>query len=83
MHATVTLQRASGSLPDSESLSTLKFAHRAKAIRNSAYVNEDGDQRTLLRKYERELRRLRQELQRRSQHVVDKRHLLEVSMDGC
>ena len=61
-----------------ESLSTLKFAHRAKSIRNSAYVNEDGDQRTLLRKYERELRRLRQELQKRSQHVVDKRHLLEV-----
>lgn len=34
----------------SESLSTLKFANRAKNIRNSAVVNEDLDQRTLLRK---------------------------------
>lgn len=49
-----------------ESLSTLKFANRAKNIRNVATVNEDVDQRTLLKKYERELRRLRQELAQRS-----------------
>jgi len=41
-------------------------------------VNEDLDQRTLLRKYERELRKLRAELQRRSKELVDKRRLLEV-----
>jgi hypothetical protein len=41
-------------------------------------VNEDADQRTLLRKYERELRRLRAELTRRNKELVDKRHLLEV-----
>jgi kinesin family protein 3/17 len=61
-----------------ESLSTLKFANRAKNIRNQAVVNEDLDQRTLLRKYERELKRLRAELQRRNRELVDKRHLLEV-----
>ena len=62
-----------------ESLSTLKFANRAKNIRNAARVNEDVDQRTLLRKYERELRRLRAELQQRQRELVDKRHLLEVN----
>ncbi|GFR42886.1 hypothetical protein Agub_g3878, partial [Astrephomene gubernaculifera] len=59
-----------------ESLSTLKFANRAKNIQNEAHVNEDLDQRTMLRKYERELRRLRDELARRSRNVVDKRALL-------
>ena len=54
-----------------ESLSTLKFANRAKNIRNSASVNEDVDQRTLLRKYERELRRLRGELQQRQCLLLD------------
>ena len=63
---------------NAESLSTLKFANRAKNIRNAARVNEDVDQRTLLRKYERELRRLRAELQQRQRELVDKRHLLEV-----
>lgn len=61
-----------------ESLSTLKFANRAKNIRNVATVNEDVDQRTLLKKYERELRRLRQELAQRSKDLVDKRRLLEL-----
>ena len=65
---------------DAESLSTLKFANRAKNIRNAARVNEDVDQRTLLRKYERELRRLRAELQQRQRELVDKRHLLEVCL---
>ena len=61
-----------------ESLSTLKFASRAKNVRNLASVNEDVDQVTLLRKYEAELRRLRGELQQRQALVVDKRHLLQV-----
>jgi kinesin family protein 3/17 len=47
-----------------ESLSTLKFANRAKSIRNEARVNEDLDQKSLLRRYERELKKLRQELDR-------------------
>lgn len=62
----------------SESLSTLKFATRAKKIRNKAKINEDVDQRALLRKYEQELRRLRAELEAKSKNVVDKGKLLEV-----
>ena len=61
-----------------ESLSTLKFANRAKNIKNEARVNEDLDQKSLLRKYERELRRLRAELEAKSKNVVDKRRLLEL-----
>lgn len=61
-----------------ESLSTLKFANRAKSIKNAARLNEDVDQRTLLRKYERELRRLRAELLARQASLVDSRRLLAV-----
>ena len=61
-----------------ESLSTLKFANRAKNIKNEAKINEDLDQKSLLRKYERELKRLRAELEERSRNVVDKRRLLEL-----
>lgn len=61
-----------------ESLSTLKFANRAKHIKNEARVNEDLDQKSLLRKYERELNRLRSELDKRTKNVVDKRRMLEL-----
>merc|ERR1719362_67633 len=62
-----------------ESLSTLKFAHRAKSIRNSPQVNEDIDKGALLRRYEAELKRLRTELRERSRGVdVDRRQLLEL-----
>eukprot|EP00892_Ulva_mutabilis_P011777 jgi/Ulvmu1/8972/UM005_0063.1 len=61
-----------------EGVSTLKFANRAKTIRNRAEVNEDADHRTLLRKYEKELKQLRSELHRRSEQLVDKRHLLHL-----
>jgi len=61
-----------------ESLSTLKFAHRAKCVRNAPRVNEDVDHATLLRKYEKELRRLRTELQQRSKDLVDRRLVLQI-----
>ena len=61
-----------------ESLSTLKFAHRAKCVKNAPRVNEDLDHAALLRKYERELRRLRAELQQRSKDLVDKRVVLQL-----
>jgi hypothetical protein len=61
-----------------ESLSTLKFAHRAKCVRNAPRVNEDVDHATLLRKYEKELRRLRAELQQRSKDLVDRRLVLQI-----
>lgn len=63
-----------------ESVSTLKFANRAKKIKNAAVVNEDLDQRALLRKYERELKILRSELKQRNADLVDKRRLLEVKI---
>ncbi len=62
----------------SESLSTLKFATRAKKIKNEARINEDVDQRALLRKYELELKKLREELEQRSQNVVDKESVLRL-----
>ncbi|KAL0485807.1 kinesin-II subunit KRP95 [Acrasis kona] len=62
----------------SESLSTLKFAYRAKSIKNEAQVNEDLDHKMLLRKYERELKQLRLELEKKSRNVVDKKRLLEL-----
>lgn len=51
-----------------ETQSTLKFATRAKKIKNEARINEDIDQRTLLRKYEVELKRLKSELDKRNHH---------------
>ena len=45
-----------------ETLSTLGFASRTKQIRNIAAVNEDLDETGLLRKYEREIRTLREAL---------------------
>jgi hypothetical protein len=61
-----------------ESLSTLKFANRAKTIKNLARVNEDLDQRGLLRRYEQEIKQLRNELANKSQEIVDKRKLLQL-----
>jgi kinesin family protein 3/17 len=61
-----------------ETISTLNFANRAKNIKNEAKVNEDLDQKSLLRKYERELKKLRAELEERNKNVVDKRRLLEL-----
>uniref|UniRef100_A0A0G4H586 Kinesin motor domain-containing protein n=1 Tax=Chromera velia CCMP2878 TaxID=1169474 RepID=A0A0G4H586_9ALVE len=62
-----------------ESLSTLKFATRAKFVRNAPRVNEDAgdDSKALLRKYEKELLALKQQLSECSRTLVDKRRLLE------
>ncbi|KAF4722522.1 hypothetical protein FOZ62_008446, partial [Perkinsus olseni] len=59
-----------------ESLSTLKFANRAKSIRNTPVLNEYvSDQEALIRKYEAELQRLRSELAQRSSVSVSDRQL--------
>ena len=47
----------------SESLSTLYFAQRAKKIKNRPTINEDVNNRALIRKYETELKNLRTELE--------------------
>ncbi len=65
----------------SETLSSLKFANRAKSIKNNARVNEDVDQRALLRKYEVELKRLRMELEERSKTVMNKELLYKLEQD--
>ena len=52
-----------------ESLSTLKFATRAKKIKNEARINEDVDQRALLRKYEVELKKLKCELEEKNKLI--------------
>lgn len=62
----------------SESLSSLKFAHRAKSIKNNARINEDVDQRTLLRKYEIELKKLRRELEEKNINVMNKEELYKL-----
>lgn len=64
-----------------ETLSTLRFANRAKNIQNNAQINEDLDHRALLRKYEKELKRLRQELEKRSSDspgIVSNKYLEEL-----
>lgn len=64
-----------------ETQSTLKFATRAKKIKNEARINEDIDQRALLRKYEVELRRLKGELDRKNMSVNNSEHVLKLERD--
>lgn len=64
-----------------ETQSTLKFATRAKKIKNEARINEDIDQRALLRKYEVELRRLKTELEKRVQSVNSQEHVIKLERD--
>ena len=47
----------------SESLSTLYFAQREKKIKNRPIINEDVNNRALIRKYENELQNLKNELE--------------------
>jgi len=62
----------------SETMSTLKFATRAKCVKNTAFVNEDVDKNSLLRKYEKELKMLRRQLHEKEKNVVDKRVIIEL-----
>jgi kinesin family protein 3/17 len=64
-----------------ESLSSLKFAHRAKNIKNIAKVNEDVDQQALLRRYETELRELRLELEKTNNNVMNKEELYKLEQE--
>lgn len=65
----------------SESLSTLKFANRAKNIKNNAKINEDVDDRALLRKYEAELKSLRKQLEEKDKDVLNKELLFKLEED--
>lgn len=46
----------------SETLSSLKFAKRAKHVKNFAVINQDFNEQALLSAYEREIKKLRREL---------------------
>lgn len=63
-----------------ESLSTLKFATRAKKIKNKAKINEDLDQKTLLRKYESELKKLRTQLKEKNSKL-DREDLAKLELE--
>lgn len=52
-----------------ESLSTLHFARRAKNIKNKPKINEDLDQKALIRQYEDELKKLRSELEQKNKLI--------------
>ena len=56
----------------------MKFANRAKNIRNAPIINEDVDQKALLRKYENELNRLKSELEEKNKILIDKKKFFEV-----
>lgn len=45
-----------------ETLNTLKFADRARKIQNKAHINEKFDSKVMIKRYEKEIQRLRQEL---------------------
>lgn len=62
----------------SESLSTLKFANRAKNIKNVARINEDVDHKALLRKYEVELKHLRGILEGKVDFAPDMQRVCEL-----
>jgi kinesin family protein 3/17 len=49
-----------------ETINTLKFAKRAKNIRNIAQVNEDMSEKALISSYQSEIKRLKLQLQERS-----------------
>ena len=50
----------------SETLGTLRFGNNAKSVRNDARINQDMSEQGLLLAYERELQKLRDELERAS-----------------
>ena len=50
----------------SETLGTLRFGNNAKSVRNDARINQDMSEQGLLLAYERELQKLREELERAS-----------------
>lgn len=64
-----------------ESVSTLKFATRAKKIKNEARINEDVDQKALLRKYEIELKKLRKQLAEKRDEIFSKEEMLRLKQD--
>ena len=61
-----------------ESLSTLNFAKRAKNIKNRPIVNEDIDHNALIHQYEKELKKIRMELEEKSKLIASNEKILEL-----
>jgi kinesin family protein 3/17 len=71
------------SLHYSETINSLKFANRAKSVKNYAMVNEDFSQQAMLSKYEQEIKKLRRALAQQqigtgSDHLVVREELHRV-----
>lgn len=64
-----------------ESLSTLHFARRAKTIRNKPVINEDKDQRSLIKQYEEELKMLKKQLEKKDNDVLNDEILMNLEQE--
>ena len=62
----------------SESLSSLHFAQRAKKIKNRPIINEDVNNRALIRQYEIELRNLRNELEQKNRMIQSNELIMQL-----
>jgi kinesin family protein 3/17 len=64
-----------------ESISTLNFAKRAKSIIIKASVNEEVNQNALISQYEKELSRLRQELNEKNEIINSNAFIKKIEME--
>ena len=64
-----------------ESISTLNFAKRAKTIRIKASINEEVNQKSLISQYEKELNRLRHELDEKNEIIKSNAFLKKIEME--
>ncbi|XP_062507660.1 uncharacterized protein LOC134184072 isoform X2 [Corticium candelabrum] len=64
-----------------ESLSSLKFAKRAKAIKNKAVVNQDERHQAMLSVYEKEIKRLKSELASTRAGLIERVELERLAME--
>ena len=64
-----------------ESISTLNFAKRAKSIIIKASINEEVNQNALISQYEKELSRLRQELNEKNEIINSNAFIKKIEME--
>ncbi|KAL9291095.1 Kinesin-like protein KIN-7K [Arabidopsis thaliana] len=64
-----------------ETHNTLKFAHRAKHIEIQAEQNKIIDEKSLIKKYQREIRQLKEELEQLKQEIVPVPQLKDIGAD--
>ena len=64
-----------------ESISTLNFAKRAKCIRIKASINEEMNQNALISQYEKEINKLREELNEKNKIINNNTFLKKIEME--